>query len=250
MTFNRLAPASARAYVRFQIGLLLPILLLQLSYCNPAFAQAIYLPTNSIDGIRLLPPPPLPDSPEEAADLAAVRAVVSQRTPDAAAHAAKSATLNMFLFQPAIGPWFKPGALPKVEQLFDRVKKDMGWTIDVPKNHWNRLRPYQHDPALLLGKPEPSTSYPSGHSTRGIVYSLLFAELFPEKRDEILAIGREIGWHRIVIGKHYMTDVYAGRTLGQAVFHQLMASEQFQRDLAEAKAEIQSFTVRAEAVAQ
>src|SRR5207302_3408345 len=110
--------------------------------------------------------------------------------------------------------------------------------IDAPKDHWKRKRPYQLDPQLALGAPEPSFGYPSGHSARGTVYALLLAELFPEKKDAILAIGRDIGWDRVLICKHFPTDVQAGRVLGQAIFRELSGSAAFQQDLAEAKAEV------------
>ena len=110
--------------------------------------------------------------------------------------------------------------------------------IDAPKSHFKRLRPYQIDDRLVLGPPEPSFSYPSGHSTRGTVYSLVIAELFPEKKNAIVEIGRDIGWDRVLIGKHFPTDVYAGRMLGYAIVLKLHSSTLFQHDLEQAMAEI------------
>jgi len=128
--------------------------------------------------------------------------------------------------------------LPKTKALLEKVKKEIGPVIDASKNHFERLRPYQIDDHLVLGPPEPSFSYPSGHSTRGTVYSLVIAELFPEKKDAILEIGREIGWDRVLIGKHFPTDVYAGRVLGYAIVRELHSSTLFQHDLEQAMAEI------------
>jgi acid phosphatase (class A) len=204
----------------------------------PVFSQTYYIPSGTPDGIALLPPPPPSGSCEETADLATVRSVFQSRTPAEEAHANKSATLQFTLFAPAIGPTFDLSALPKTAALLQKVKSEIGLAIDNPKNHFKRLRPYQMDASLSLGKPEPSFSYPSGHSTRGTVYALVLAELFPEKKEAILAVGRGIGWDRVVIGKHFPTDVYAGRVLGQGIVNALLASAAFQHDLAEAKAEI------------
>ena len=113
-------------------------------------------------------------------------------------------------------------------------------SINYPKYFYKRLRPYQIDTNLSLGAPEVSPSYPSGHSSRGTVQSLILAELFPEKRAAILEFGREIGWDRVLIGKHFPTDVQAGRVLGRAIVRELMASPAFQHDLAEAKAEVRA----------
>src|SRR5205823_2847867 len=107
-------------------------------------------------------------------------------------------------------------------------------------DHFKRLRPYQIDESLSLGKPEPSFGYPSGHSVRGTVYAMLVAELFPEHKEAILKIGRDIGWNRVIIGKHFPTDIYAGRVLGQAIVRELLATTAFQHDLAEARAEVQA----------
>ena len=96
------------------------------------------------------------------------------------------------------------------------------------------------DEQLGLGAPEKSFGYPSGHSTRGTVEALLLAELFPEHKEAILAIGRNIGWDRVLIGKHFPTDIYAGRVLGQAIVHELQSSPAFQHDFAEARAELQA----------
>jgi acid phosphatase (class A) len=68
----------------------------------------------------------------------------------------------------------------------------------------------------------------------------VLAELFPDRREAILALGRQIGWDRVLTGYHFLTDVRAGRVLGQAIVREMMANTAFQHDLAEAKAEIAS----------
>ncbi len=208
-----------------------------LSLALPLFA-APYLRVGQVDGVALLPSPPAIDSAEQLADLASARAVFKARTTSEETRAFKDATLSIFNFAPAIAPEFQPGKFPKTEALFERVKTNVSDVINLPKDHWHRKRPYELDGELSLGKPEKSFSYPSGHSTRGAMQSLILAELFPEKRDAILQIGRNIGWDRVLIGKHFPTDVYAGRVLGQAIVRELMASAEFRRDLAEAKAEV------------
>ena len=120
------------------------------------------------------------------------------------------------------------------------MKKDIAEPLDTAKGYWKRQRPYETDTRLSLGSPESSFGYPSGHSTRGTVYALLLEELFPDRKEAILAIGRDVGWDRVLIGKHFPTDIYAGRVLGQAIVRELLASPAFQHDLAEAKGETQA----------
>jgi acid phosphatase (class A) len=71
-----------------------------------------------------------------------------------------------------------------------------------------------------------------------MVFGLLLAELFPDRKDAILEEGRNIGWHRVEIGRHYPTDIYAGRTLAQAIVRELKANPAFQTDLAKVKDEL------------
>lgn len=214
------------------------LLLVLCAVCLAAPAQTTaYLPAGKPDGIALLPPPPAPGSSEQAADLASARAVFLGRTRAEEARAFKDASLAFELFAPAIGPAFDLSGLPKTRALLQQVKKEISGVIDAPKNHWRRQRPYVLDKKLSLGDPEPSFSYPSGHSTRGTVYAAILAEIFPREKEAIEAMGRTIGWDRVLIGKHFPTDVYAGRVLGRAIVNQLLASAAFQSDLAAARAE-------------
>ena len=197
-----------------------------------------YLPDGKPDTITLLAPPPLPDSPEQAADLQEVR-TVSQSAPDSDVAEAKTETkFTIFTFEPEIGPFFEPGKFPKTEALLHNAQADAGTVVDNAKNYWKRQRPYKVDPSLASGKLEKSFSYPSGHSTESMVLALVMAELFPEHRDAIIAEARNIGWHRVEIARHYPTDIYAGRVLAQAIVRQMKKDADFQKDLAAAKAEL------------
>jgi acid phosphatase (class A) len=210
-----------------------------LTLATPASAEKYYLTNDRPDGVVLLAPPPTPGSEEQAADLATVRQMFKTRTPEETKRAMKDATLSIFNFAEVIGPEFKEGRFPKMEALFAKVKNDAHDYIYTPKNYWKRQRPYQVDPALTFGEPEPSPSYPSGHSSWGMVQALMLADLFPDKSKGILEFGRQIGWDRVLIGKHFPTDVQAGRVLAQAIVRELKASPAFQRDFAQAKAEVQ-----------
>jgi acid phosphatase (class A) len=239
MILNMKSGLLARAEKR-PLRLVVAAFWLVLWLVTPLLAGERYLAADRPDGVALLAPPPAPNSAEQVADLASARAVFQAATPVEQARAEKDASLSLFNFAPAIGPFFQPGRFPKMEAFFETLKTNISEAMNIPKDHWKRPRPYELDPALKLGKPEKSFAYPSGHATRGAVQSLLLAELFPEKREAILAFGRDIGWDRVLIGKHFPTDIYAGRVLGQAIVRELMANSAFQRDLAEAKAEVQS----------
>lgn len=201
-------------------------------------ASLHYLKEGKPDSGDLLAPPPLPDSPEQAADMATVREVFHAADSNVIAVAYAEKKFNIFNFTPAIGDFLQPGKFPRTEKFFDHVQTDAETVTDNAKDFFKRPRPYTTDPTLANGKLEKSFSYPSGHSTESMVLALVLAELFPDKRAAILATARNIGWHRVQIARHYPTDIYAGRVLAQAIVKQMQKDEKFQRDLAEAKVEL------------
>ena len=197
-----------------------------------------FLPAQSPDALALLAPPPAPGSAEQAADLEEVRAVYHNAGSNDVAIANSQKKFDVFTFGPVIGAFLIPGRYPKTEAFFRNVQADAAAVTDNAKEHYRRPRPYVMDPSLANGKLEKSFSYPSGHSTESMVLGLVLAEIFPEKREAILDEARSIGWHRVIIARHYPTDIYAGRVLAQAIVRQMKQSDAFQRGIAEAKAEL------------
>ncbi|MDB6028708.1 MAG: hypothetical protein JWM68_4931 [Verrucomicrobiales bacterium] len=237
---SNLLTMISRVHAPKRFPVLPSALILFLCLVSPLVAAEKYLTPGKLDSVALLAPPPIPGSPEYKADLASATAVFQGRTPVEEARALKDATLTIFNFAPAIGTFFNSNTLPKSARFFTELKPEIKEAITIPKEHWKRIRPYEVNKELWFGKPEPSFSYPSGHSTQGMIQALVLCELFPEKRDAIMEIGRNIGWDRVLIGKHFPTDVIAGRVLAQAVMRELKESAAFQKDLAEVKAEIES----------
>jgi acid phosphatase (class A) len=204
----------------------------------PAHATDDYLPDGKPDATVLLAPPPLPGSPEQAADLAEVRAVYHSADSNEIATAYSERKFSVFTFTPVIGEFFQPNNLPDTAAFFERVQKQAEIVTDQAKDFYRRPRPYTVDTNLANGKLEKSFSYPSGHSTESMVLALVLADLFPARHDAILAKARSIGWHRVEIARHYTTDIYAGRVLAQAIVREMKTSPDFKRDFAGARAEI------------
>jgi acid phosphatase (class A) len=208
---------------------------------STALAERHYLSNTNI-AVQLLPPPPEPASLEQSADLAEVSLAHHGLASNGVAFARSEKHVFIFTFTPVIGSFFQTNRFPKTEAFFQRVLKETDMVVDAGKDFWMRPRPYLVDTNLLDGEIEKlSGSYPSGHSTRGTVFALLLSELFPDHREAILAKGREIGWHRVMLGKHYPTDIYAGRVLGRSIVQQMKANHAFRHDFNEAKAEVESW---------
>ena len=200
--------------------------------------QLHYLPAGKPDAVALLAPPPLPGSPEQAADMAEVQAVCQAAPSNDVAVAFSEKKFSIFNFTPAIGTLFQSNNLPKTTAFFQNVQKDAAAVTDNAKDYYKRPRPYVLDPSLASGKLEKSFSYPSGHSTESMVLALVLADLFPDQHNVIIAEARAISWHRVEIARHYPTDIYAGHVLARAIVREMKASPDFQRDFAEVKAEL------------
>jgi acid phosphatase (class A) len=198
-----------------------------------------YLKEGKPNAIELLAPPPLPDSAEQAADLAEVRFACKNATSnDIAAALEENKGVEFSYFAPIIGD-ISSNNLPVTEKFLHHVQTDASSVVNSCKDFWKRPRPFMIDPSLATtGKLQKSFSYPSGHSTESMTLALVLAQLFPDKRDALTAEARTIGWHRVEIARHYATDVYAGRVLAQAIVHQMEKDKKFQKDLSETKAEI------------
>lgn len=197
-----------------------------------------YLAGGKPDATALLFPPPPPGSPEQAADLAEVRAVYHSADNDDKAQAHSEKSFSVFNFAGVVGPFFTESNLPQTAAFFRKVQSDAAAVTDEGKDFFKRPRPYTADPSLANGKLEKSYSYPSGHSTESMVLALVLADLLPDKREALIDHARTMGWHRVQIARHYPTDIYAGRVLALAIVKQLKKSDKFEDDVRAVKAEL------------
>jgi acid phosphatase (class A) len=208
------------------------------SFAKESVLDVAYLTPGKPDAATLLAPPPESGSPEQAADLAAVIAVHNRCTSNDAALALSERKFSILTFTNAIGFSFQPDKFPKLAAFIGCVQTNAEIAVDTAKLIWKRPRPYTLEPSLANGKLETSFSYPSGHSTEATVVALVLAELFPDRREAILRVSQGIGWHRVLIGRHYMTDICAGRVFAQAIVREMKTNPAFQHDFAAARGEL------------
>jgi len=199
-----------------------------------------FLKEGKPDATTLLAPPPLIDSPEQAADMDEVKTVYHAASAADKQAAYDEKKFSVFNFTGTVGAYFVETNLPKTAAFFQKVQLDAETVTDAGKDYFHRPRPFTTDTNLANGKLEKSFSYPSGHSTESMVLALVLADLLPAQHDAIIAHARLMGWHRIEIARHYPTDIYAGRVLAQAIVKQLKKSDEFEKAAAEAKAEIEA----------
>ena len=131
-----------------------------------------------------------------------------------------------------------PGRFPKTEAFFQRVQKDAATVTDESKDFYKRPRPYVLDPASPPANWKRALAIPAAIPRNPWCWRWCWQKFFPTKHDAIVAEARNIGWHRVEIARHYPTDIYAGRVLAQAIVRRMNKNDEFQRDLAAARAEV------------
>lgn len=214
-------------------------ILLQITPLHGADRPLHYLTVEAVDPIGLLPAPPIMDSPEQRADmLAVVNARNTCSSNDLVIALEHDRSLTPYNMAPFIGDFFKADRLPKTAALFRHAESDTSRLVAVVKDHWQRPRPSVTDTNLLLTKPDLSYSYPSGHSAGATIVALILTELVPDKAEEILVASRNAGWHRVQLARHYPSDIQAGRVVALAAFRAMKANPRYQKEFAEAKAEM------------
>lgn len=196
------------------------------------------------DGIRILEKPVDSASYRYYGDIVASYLAFSTSTPEqkqmAAAGGPTGTSDLMLYFSPAFPQELNKKNNPELYALLDYTLKQLAVSSRSVKHRHFRLRPY-----LQLGintlipgdekKLRHSSSYPSGHSTRGWGVALVLTELFPEYQNQILSKGFEYGYNRVVAGYHYASDVQAGRLVAAYTIARLHSDPEFLRLLNAAK---------------
>lgn len=200
---------------------------------------------NTPNAANFLPPPPEEGSLREQADIAAYRAMRalegSERWAIARADNEIETPGAPRAFDCALGFKFQPEQMPTLTLLMGKMLGDLEMIQTPAKKGYFRKRPFVVEPLPTCIAPEvwlgASGSYPSGHSALGWAWSLVLAELAPDRADAILRRGLAYGESRAVCGVHYVSDVEAGRIIGATIVTRLKADPAFQADFARAKQE-------------
>ncbi len=132
---------------------------------------------------------------------------------------------------------------PEILKLVIGMREDAGdLGTREAKNYYNRQRPFAFYGEMTCNpeqQEELSTngSYPSGHTSIGWATALVLAEINPERQNQILKRGYDMGESRVICGYHFQSDVDAGRLTGAMTVARLHADPGFQKQLQKAKDE-------------
>jgi hypothetical protein len=93
------------------------------------------------------------------------------------------------------------------------------------KKHHNRPRPKviakkiktkMEDMEMASMK---TPSYPSGHSVQGVLIANVLADKYPNKRDKLKKMGRDISYSRRSARAHYKSDSLFGEQIGKDMYN-------------------------------
>ncbi len=219
----------------------------QVSGQQSLFSLPPYLAKDAMpDSLKLDPPPPARGSAAEARDKEAQKAALKLQGSPRFTLAARDADLwsprAASAFSCAAGLAIDPATTPKIDILLKRSAREFGMASAPTKAKYMRKRPF-----AVNGKPtctpdqeamlRTNGSYTSGHSGIGWGWSLVLAEVFPDRAAELVARGRAFGDSRRICNVHWLSDVEQGQVVASAVFARLQSEPAFQADLAAAREE-------------
>ncbi|HEY6506353.1 MAG TPA: phosphatase PAP2 family protein [Chitinophagaceae bacterium] len=198
------------------------------------------------NSLALIPPPPEEGSVAFALDQEYAKKAVESKDTARFTQAFIDAELYfpgaVKSFESTLGIEISETKTPKLYVLMRRVLTDAALSVYGAKNQYKRKRPFMvNNTPICTPKDEEllrkDGSYPSGHTSVGWAWALVFAEIFPAKTDAILQRGYAFGESRVICNVHWHSDVEMGRVMGAAAVAKLHANAGFQKDLAAAKEE-------------
>lgn len=199
------------------------------------------------NSLQLLPGPPDPASVAFLYDQARYNWGKMQRNTPRGEQAFQDARIGgqhlPDAFSEAFGININPQDTPEIYKLIVGMREDAGdLTTRAAKDYYNRQRPFSFYGEMTCNpeqQEELSTngSYPSGHTSIGWATALVLSEINPDRINDILQRGYQMGESRVICGYHFQSDVDAGRITGAGVVARLHADPGFNAQLEKAKKE-------------
>jgi acid phosphatase (class A) len=147
---------------------------------------------------------------------------------------------NLFHMGHQLGSWFSPESLPVTADFMARVWSDASYYLWAAKFRFNRVRPYSIEPRLQNLETPNFPAYPSGHSSNSWVAAYVYELLLPEHKDLFRQNARDMAYSREILGVHFASDSEAGRLFARQFVDRLIQEPSFQKDLNEARRELQA----------
>ncbi len=153
-------------------------------------------------------------------------------------------------FSEAFGMKISQETTPEIAKLLHNFLEDAGdLATRGAKEAYMRIRPFAYFGEHTC-RPEDEDklskngAYPSGHTSIGWASALVLAEINPDRQDEIMKRGYELGQSRVICGYHWQSDVEAARVVASTVVARLHSHPKFNEQLAKAKEEYKKISTK------
>jgi acid phosphatase (class A) len=205
-------------------------------------AVSKFLQAADLDPALILPPPPAADSSLGKAELAELRRLAAERTPERLAQAKQDDEIeDVRSIAAPFGPAFSLERYPATAKLFADLRNEDSLAAKAAKAYFKRPRPFEvggKDLDVCDDGHDHNNSYPSGHATMGYAAAAVLANLMPGNAQVILAHNEDYVESRLYCGVHYRSDLRAGQVLGNVLVLKLMQKPAFREELEAARAEL------------
>lgn len=119
-----------------------------------------------------------------------------------------------------LGLWFWPGSrADRDDRQWACIAATVSAALALGLNQviihlWERPRPFAAHQVVLLLKPSPDPSFPSDHAT--FAFAVAVSIVLVSRRIGIVALAMAalIGFSRVYVGEHYVSDVVVGALIG------------------------------------
>ena len=111
------------------------------------------------------------------------------------------------------------------EPLVQKLINESAPIVMKIKKHHNRPRPKVIAKKIKTNMKDmemasmKTASYPSGHSVQGILIANALADKYPNKRDKLKKMGRDISYSRRSARAHYKSDSLFGEQIGKEMYN-------------------------------
>jgi acid phosphatase (class A) len=207
---------------------------------TPAVSK--FLQPGDLDPALILPPPAKSGTPQADAEIAELKRLAAERTPERLAQARQDDELeDVRAIAQVLGPAFNLERFPATARLFADLRNEDSVAAKAAKGYFKRPRPFEVAGMALDvcdDGHDHNNSYPSGHATMGYTAAAVLANLMPGNAQVILAHTEDYVESRLYCGVHYRSDLRAGQVLGNVLAVKLMEKPAFREELEAARAEL------------
>jgi acid phosphatase (class A) len=150
------------------------------------------------------------------------------------------------LFSGVLGMKVSKEHTPEIYKLAKTVINDALFAAHKGQERFKRTKPYVyfHEESLKSeggdDVEDKENSYPSGHSTRGWILALVLGYIAPEHSEALMKCAEQYATYQVIMGRHWKSDIDAGRTLAITIFSKEVVSPKYQQQQLKAKEEYTS----------